>query len=84
MQAKAVNTSRSHGRHRPLDCCTSHRPETKTRLSKGTQSRAKVQSKGIQLLAPFQEQEVEEALDSTRAGEQGTTELKQYSLQTDY
>lgn len=60
------NTSCSHGRHRPLDCCISHGPEPKMRLGKGTWGRAKVQSKGIQLPAPFQEQEMEEALDSTR------------------
>lgn len=70
----------------PLHCCISHRPETDTSPSKGTWSRAKVQSKGIQLLAPFQGQEMEEALDSTRtllsrwAGNHGL----QYSLRTDY
>lgn len=62
MQAKAAKHIMLY-RHRPLDCCISHGPETKVRLGRGTWSRAKVQNKGIQL---FQEQEMEEAPDSTR------------------
>lgn len=86
MQPRLYNTSCSHGRHGPLDCCISQGPEIAMRLGKGTWGRAKVQSTGIQLLAPFQEQEMGEALDSTIivlsrwAGNHGF----QYSLQTDY
>lgn len=56
------------------------------RLGKGRWSRAKVQSKRIQLLAPFQEQEMEEALDSTRTvlSRWARNHGAQYSLQTDY
>lgn len=69
-----------------LHCCISHRPETDMRPSKGAWSRAKMQSKGIQLLAPFQEQEVEEALDSTGTvlSRWAGNHRLQYSLQTDY
>lgn len=55
------------------------------RLGKGTWSRAKVQSKGIQLPAPFQEQETEEALDSNQnSAQQVSREPSATELNTHY
>lgn len=46
MQAKAVKHIMLY-RHRSLDCCISHGPETKVKLSRGTWSRLRCKAKGF-------------------------------------